>query len=882
MNSKIRLIPNEIFTADKPHVLLKQIINDKYEEISRNFDPQKNAGDLLVENSAFIDDILSLCWNHFLNQHADHLSLAATGGYGRNELFPNSDIDIIILLQNSNTDLYQDNLSSFSNFLWDIGLKPGQSVRTIEECMIAAKNDQTIMTNLLETRIISGNHSLFTDLTLKISQSNLWSSADFFASKMEEQEQRYTKYHDTAYNLEPNIKEGPGGLRDLQNIAWVFKHHFKSTTLKELIKYGFFSETEYNELISYRDILWRIRFALHTLTRSTEDRLSFDYQRELAKQFNFIDSEGNPDVEEFMQFYFRTVTELERTNEILLQLFNERLINTDTIKQLHPENPHFYSIKGYIEAKDSTTFHEHPLALLEIFILLQQNKSLRGVRANTIRLIRKNLHLIDDHFRNNPEANKLFLQILKAPRGITHQFRRMNRYGILAAYLPCFSNIIGRMQYDLFHIYTVDAHTLFVLRNLRRLSLEKHQDELPFCNSIFLRIKKPQILYITALFHDIAKGMDGDHSILGESIVRKFCVQHGLSKQDSKLICWLVRNHLLMSMTAQRKDISDPDVIHKFALQMGSIEYLNHLYLFTVADIRATNPNLWNSWKDSLLLELYTSTHSALHRGLQNPIERSERLYENKLEAKEELIGRGISEATIQKTWDKINDDYFLRYSADEITWHTIAIAATSNEEMPLVILRPQNQRGSIEIFIYTKNENKIFSLSAKTLDQLGLTILDARIVTTNLTTQEQYVLNSFQVIEQSGESITELDRELHICRTLSNNLKCLNVPDNTNIHRQSRQAKHFPIRNQVNFHIDPLGRYTVIELITTDRSGLLATIGQAFNSLEIQLHDAKITTIGSRVEDMFYVSDNQLKPVTDEGSLEKIRQQLLSSLEDE
>ncbi len=881
MNSQLRLIPNEIFNAEKPHALLKQIIIDKYDEISQKFNPQKNAGDLLVENAAFIDDILSLCWKHFLKQHADHLSLIATGGYGRNELFPNSDIDIIILLQNSNTNLYQDALSSFSNFLWDIGLKPGQSVRTIEECMDAAKADQTIMTNMLETRIICGNQLLFTDLSLKVSQANLWSSADFFASKMEEQEQRYAKYHDTAYNLEPNIKEGPGGLRDLQNIAWVFKHHFKSNTLKELIKYGFFSETEYNELISYRDILWRIRFALHTLTNSSEDRLAFDYQRELAKQFNFIDSENNPDVEEFMQFYFRTVSELERTNEILLQLFNERLINTDSVRQLHPENPHFYSIKGYIEVKDTTTFHEHPLALLEIFTLLQQNKSLLGVRANTIRLIRKNLHLIDDHFRNNPEANKLFLDILKAPRGITHQFRRMNRYGILSAYLPSFSNIISRMQYDLFHIYTVDAHTLFVLRNLRRLSLEKHQDELPFCNTIFLRIKKPEILYITALFHDIAKGMDGDHSILGESIVKKFCIQHRLSKHDSKLIAWLVRNHLLMSMTAQRKDISDPDVIHKFALQMGSIEYLNHLYLFTVADIRATNPNLWNSWKDSLLLELYTHTHSALHRGLQNPMVRSERLYENKLEAKEELIGRGISEATIQKTWNKINDDYFLRYSADEITWHTIAIAASEKEELPLVILRPQNQRGSIEIFIYTKNENKIFSLSAKTLDHLGLTILDARIVTTTLTTTEQFVLNSFQVLEQTGESITELDRELHICRTLSSNLKNLRVPENQNIHRQSRQAKHFPIANQVNFHTDPLGRYTIIELITTDRSGLLATIGEAFNKLDVQLHDAKITTIGSRVEDMFYISDHQLKPITEKESLENIRREILSILEE-
>ena len=881
MNTHPPLNPNTIFNQENSHTLLKQIITEKYDEQSHKFNPQLDVGQLLVENSVFIDDILTLCWNHFLKHHATQLCLIATGGYGRNELFPNSDIDILILLDSSDIEPLQDSLSDFSNFLWDIGLKPGQSVRTIAECIQTAAEDQTIMTNLIETRLISGNQVLFTDLNQQISETDSWSSADFFAAKMQEQEQRYTKYHETAYNLEPNIKEGPGGLRDLQNIAWVFKHHYKSSTLRELIKYGFFSAAEYNELIACRDILWRIRFALHTLTNSNEDRLAFDYQRDLATQFGFVDTDNNPDVEQFMQYYFKTVTELERTNEILLQLFNEKLINSDQPKRLHPENEHFISINHYLEAKSSDIFSQCPLALLEIFPLLQQHKSLKGVTASTIRLIRKNLYLIDDEFRNNPAAQKLFISILKSPRGITHQFRRMNRYGILAAYLPPFSNIIARMQYDLFHIYTVDAHTLFVLRNLRRFSLEKHDDELPFCNSVFLRITKPEILYIAALFHDIAKGMGGDHSVLGEEIAQQFCIQHKLSKRDRKLITWLVRNHLVMSMTAQRKDISDPDIIHKFALQVGSIEYLNHLYLFTVADIRATNPSLWNSWKDSLLLELYTSTHSALHRGLQNPIARSERLYENKQEAKEELIGLGISESTINKTWNHINDDYFLRYSADETAWHTIAIASTTKEELPLVIIRPQNQRGSVEIFVYTKNENNIFSLSADTLDNLGLTILDARIVTVSLSTTEQYVLNSFQVLEQSGEPINDLDREIHICRTLRNNLSKQNVKEQSNILRQSRQAKHFPITNRVRFHKDPLSRYTLVEIITTDHAGLLASIGRAFINLKVQLHDAKITTIGSRVEDMFSITDMQFRPITDKTKLANIEKALLSILAD-
>jgi [protein-PII] uridylyltransferase len=451
----------------------------------------------------------------------------------------------------------------------------------------------------------------------------------------------------------------------------------------------------------------------------------------------------------------------------------------------------------------------------------------------------------------------------------------MNRYGILAAYIPCFANIVARMQYDLFHIYTVDEHTLFVIRNLRRFALEKHLDELPFCNDIFLLIPKPEILYLAGLFHDIAKGRSGDHSAIGEEIAREFCVQHDLSQHDTNLICWLVRNHLVMSMTAQRKDISDPDVIHQFAQTVGSIEYLNHLYLLTVADIRATNPELWNAWKDALLKELYSVTYSALHRGLQNPVALADRLLENKKEAKDELIKLGISEAVILKSWQHAGDDYFLRYSADEIAWHTIAIASSREDDLPLVLLRPQTQRGSAEVFVYTKNEEAIFSLSTATLDQLGLTILDARIMTTT----DDYVLNSFLVLEQSGEPINELFREVHICTALRNNLLLREVKKHKNIHRQSRQAKHFPIPTSIQFHADPLNRHTIIELITTDHAGLLSKIGRAFVKKDIHLHSAKITTIGSRAEDMFYITDNQSQPISDPATQEQIREEILKML---
>ncbi|MDD5266166.1 MAG: [protein-PII] uridylyltransferase [Methylococcales bacterium] len=875
-----KYINSTLFEQPDSLLQFKHLLKQKDIELRLKFDPHQSVSDLLKERSDFIDLILSCCWQHFLGAHAHQLSLCAVGGFGRRELFPHSDIDIIILLDSDDTAPYQEALANLFTFLWDIGLKPGHSVRTVNECVNVAIEDQTIMTSLMEISLIAGNTTLYEALILRITPNKIWPSDQFFAAKMEEQRLRYAKFHHTAYNLEPNIKEGPGGLRDMQVVAWVFKRHYNSSTLKELIKYGFLPESEYAELISARDVLWRIRYALHLLTNRAEDRLIFDYQRDLAQQFGFSTEhqEYNQDVERFMQFYFKTVQGLERLNEMLLQLFDERFVTGEMDCKITLINDEFIAINGYLEAENESLFEQNPLALLEVFLLLQLNPTLLGIRATTIRLIRKNLHLIDTAFRENKTANRLFIEIFRGPRGLTHELRRMNRYGVLAAYLPSFANIVARMQYDLFHIYTVDEHTLFVIRNLRRFSLEKHSNEFPLCNSVFLLIAKPEILYIAALFHDIAKGRSGDHSAIGEDIARNFCIQHDLSTHDTKLITWLVRSHLVMSMTAQRKDISDPDVVHEFAQKIGSIEYLNHLYLLTVADIRATNPELWNDWKDALLKELYSATHKALLHGLQNPVALADRLRENKQEAKEELLKLGISEEIINSAWEHTSDDYFLRYSADEIAWHTMAIASSSEADLPLVLLRPQTQRGSAEIFVYTKDEGPIFSISTDTLDQLGLTILDARI----MTTQDNYVLNSFQVLEQTGKPINESFRSAHICSALRNNLLHGGAKNHINIHRQSksRQALHFPIPTSVKFQSDPLNRHTVIELITTDRAGLLSTIGRAFIKQEVNLLSAKITTIGSRAEDMFYITDQQLQPINDTDKQNLIREEILKMLE--
>lgn len=869
---------NDWFSLKEKLIDFKRRIKQKELDLQQKFDPHLSVKDLLNENSDFIDEILRATWQHFLADKAEDLCLIAVGGYGRRELFPHSDIDLVILLDSGNVSDYQDMLTNFLTFLWDIGLKPGQSVRTVEQCVTAAIDDQCIMTSIMENRLITGNATLYQNLRDAITPDKIWSSNQFFAAKMLEQQQRHAKYHDTAYNLEPNIKEGPGGLRDMQVITWVFKRHYNSKTLRELIQYGFLPESEYNQLITSLHVLWRIRYALHLLTGRSEDRLIFDYQRDLARQFGFSKENQlyNEDVEQFMQFYFKTILELQRLNEMLLQLFHERFVIGETIQQAEPLNDHFVIINDHIEAKDDAVFERQPLALLEIFLILQKNTTLKGIRATTIRLIRKSLHLIDDNFRNNKAANHLFIEIFRQPLGITTQLRRMNRYGVLAAYLPSFANIVARMQYDLFHIYTVDEHTLFVIRNLRRFSLAKHQHELPFCNDVFLLINKQEVLFISALFHDIAKGMKGDHSTVGEAFAKDFCIQHDFTTHDTKLVTWLVRNHLVMSMTAQRKDISDPDIIHEFAQKVGSVEYLNHLYLLTVADIRATNPELWNDWKDLLLKELYSATHSALQRGLQNPLALKDRIQEHKKEVTDELIAQGFTETGLANLWQQVSDDYFLRYTTDEIAWHTAAIANASPDDLPLVILRSQTQRGSAEVFVYAKNGGAVFSLSTVTMDQLGLTILDARIMTTH----DNYVLNTFQVLEQSGEPIKESYRINHICNVLKNNLLHQEVKEHRNIHRLSRQAKHFPIPTKIQFYPDPLNKQTILELITTDRSGLLSQIGRVFNEQDINLHSARITTIGSRVEDMFYITDLQLAPLSDQDKQDHLRDELINVLD--
>lgn len=865
-----------LLSTDNYRALVKQELHEQQQKIFDQFNPNQPVDPLLQQRSQLIDDTLSTYWDHVLGDQAQFGALLAIGGYGRQEMFPHSDVDILILLtQEPLTPNQTQLLETFTSTLWDFGLKPGQSIRTLTECATLAKSDQSVMTSIIESRLITGNSALLEQLNNQTATDLMWPSTQFFDAKLKERAQRHHKFYDTAYNLEPNIKEGPGGLRDIQTFNWVFNRHYQQKHSQSLIDLDYLSPTEYQELIADTQMLWRIRYALHCLTGKDENRLLFDFQRELADQFGF-EAAGNNAIEQFMRLYFNTVVGLERLNEVLLQLLQERVIN---IQNEPPEllNNNFQISNGYIEAVDIDLFTRSPKALLEIFLLCQQNTQIKGIRAKTIRLIQNSLHLIDDKFRAQQESRNLFMAILKQPEGTTHQLRRMNRYGLLAAYLPCFKNIVARMQYDLFHIYTVDEHTLFVIRNMRRFALNKHNHEVPFCNDIFLLIPRPEVLYLAGLFHDIAKGLGGDHSVNGQEIAREFCLGHSISESDTALIVWLVRHHLIMSTTAQQKDISNPEVVHAFAEQVGTHERLNHLYLLTVADIRATNPTLWNSWKDSLLKELYISTHAALEQGLENPIAQQDRIKDTQNEAKNNLINKGVRLESIEKAWKYLDNNYFIKYSADEIVWHTLGIISidSDNHNLPLVLLRPQTLRGSAEVFIFTKDTGPIFSLCTDILDQLGLSILDARITTA----KNEYVLNSFHILEQSGEPINNLIKEINLSAQISQRLQNKNYKGRDNINRLSRQAKYFPIKPQVNFHPDPKKQHTILEIISTDNPGLLAKIGHIFQNNDIVLHNAKISTIGGRVEDWFYITDPEHQCINDLKKLDRLKDDLLTGL---
>ncbi len=859
-------LQRELKQAKNPAKIYADTLKRYDEVIHRRFETGTPIQEIVQLRTQLVDEVLLPIWQSYFPAQPNTLALIAVGGYGRGEMMPKSDVDLLILLDETDPEQHNEALEQFLTFLWDIGLDIGHSVRTVAECVEQAANDVTVATNIMETRLLSGSSALFEQMLSATAPDKIWPSAEFFQAKLAEQAQRHKRFQDSSYKLEPNIKENPGGLRDIQMIGWVVKRHFGASSLQELVTHHFLTEEEYKLLMGGQALLWKIRYLLHHLSGRHEDRLLFDRQRDLAHAFGYLNDSNNLAIEQLMQRYYRTVLGLQRLNEMLLQLFKEHILYADEAPEITPLTPYFQLSRGYLETVDEQVFERYSSGLLELFVLLSAHPEIKGVRANTIRQIRAHQYLIDAEFRANPTNQGLFLTLFRESSGLTHQIRRMHRYRVLDAYLPAFEKISGRMQYDLFHIYTVDQHTLMVIRNLRRFTLAKHQHELPLCYQLTQQVEKIELLFLAGLFHDIAKGRGGDHAQLGAVDAEAFCLQHSLKKVDAKLVSWLVKNHLIMSITAQRKDISDPEIIHDFATEVSSVKYLTHLYLLTVADIRGTNPDLWNSWKDNLIKELYYKTLSALRRGLDNPLDRPEHIQAVQEEALELMPLDQNDNPQLHTLWQGFGDNYFLRHSAKEIAWHSEAILQHHDDNQPLIIFHPKTQRGSTEFFIYARDGGNLFAQVTSVMDNLNLNIVNARIITAN----NRMTLDTFLLLEENGKAITDPQRIEQINNALQAAILNNTLPKPMR-HTQTRKLKQFDIPLRITYSNDLKHQLTSISISVSDQSGLLSKIGLCFSECQMQVHNARITTIGERVDDTFFITDNHNQPITNPDDLQRL-----------
>lgn len=858
----------------KPSIrLFQQALKTFRQQLCDAFSENVSVTTLVKYLVNFTDQLLIHAWQFYQLDTHKKLALIALGGYGRAELHPHSDIDFLILLPPNITPEVQHHIAQFIRLLWDIGLEVGHSTRTIDECVEAARDDLTIISNLLETRLLIGSKTSFRKLKTALDEPDLWPINKFFQAKWKEQLQRYRKYGETAYNLEPNIKNSPGGLRDIQMIGWVIKRYYGAKSLHTLIKHDFLTKQEYQNLIDARSFLWKVRFGIHLLTKRREDRLLFHYQNSLAKQFGYKDQPHHLAVEQFMKDYFRVIKSLRELNDMLLQLFREAILNKGE-QQITSLNERFQICNRYIEVTHDNVFLETPSALLEIFILITQNPQILGVRARTIRLIRQHKHLINAKYRKRASNQQLFISLLKQSHKITSQLERMNRYGILGKYIPDFAQIIGQMQHDLFHVYTVDQHSLYLVRNLRRFLREDHQADFPLCHKLMSSIEHPELLYITALFHDIAKGRGGDHAALGAEAVKQFCRSHQLSSTDTKLIVWLVRNHLLMSLTTQRNDIYDPQTIENFTSKVGNKRYLDHLYLLTVADIRATNPSLWNSWKDSLLRELYRLTDN-LFQQKSNTIDENDIISGKQAKASALLIEQGFTQDQIEQLWPQLSPAYFLHESARKIARQCEAIFTHQDTDSPLVSITQHHTAGGTEIFIYAPIQNYRFAITTAVLANYHLTIFEARII--NAT--NKYSLDSYIVLDQHNQPIDNPFTLASLQQALQYYLTIGSPKPHLSRRRMTRHQRHFLRPTNIKFQTDTHRNRTNMLLTTSDRPGLLALIGKAFVACQILLQNAKITTAGERVEDVFFITDTERQPL-DETKQEQLRSILIEYID--
>ena len=794
----------------------------------------------LTRHTALVDGVLAEL-TQGVGLPAD-FCLAAVGGYGRGTLFPGSDVDLLLLLPHEPAPAQQAAVESWVQACWDVGLEIGHSVRTIEACIAEADADITVETNQLEARFMWGDPRLFDDFKHRFHAR--FNAQHFFDGKWAEQQARHARFDDSAYKLEPNLKDSPGGLRDLHTIHWMAQACGIPGGWNGLAKANLLTRQEARRIAHVERSLSGLRIHLHLLAKRREDRLAFDYQTELAAQLGLTATAHKRAGEHLMQGYYRAAKLIQRANDILLQSLRVRLFPVAAPPK--PIDADFQVRANLLEARTPDLFTRKPDALLRIFILYAQRPALAGFEPSTLRALWRGRIHINAAFRANPAHRALFMSLLSQPRGVTRALRTMHRYGLLGCYIPAFGRIVGQMQHDLFHVYTVDEHILTVLRNVRRLTVPDHAHELPLASELMLAFDKPELLYLAALFHDIAKGRGGDHSELGTADALRFCTQHGLGESDSQLVAWLVNMHLVMSRTSQKEDISDPDVIAAFATKIGTLRRLAALYLLTVADIRGTSPHVWNAWKGKLLEDLYQATRAQLGSGEGGVPDLSARQHEARIN----LALYGLPNSAADGLWQHLDARYFARFEAADIAWQARMLWQRTDTPDAVVRARLSPAGEGIQVLVYTPNRADLFARICGFFARIQYTILEAKIHTT----RHGYALDSFQVMDLATRGIHYRDFLNFVEYELSRDLDPARPMQPAPRGRLSRHQRHHPYPTTIRLEADAPGHGHRLSITCADRGGLLFEVAKVLMRHNVSVYAAKIDTLGERAEDSFQV----------------------------
>ena len=820
---------------------------------------------LLRGHARLVDGVVIAVWSELGGPAA--AALVAVGGYGRGQLFPHSDVDVLILLPRALDASGTAFVERFLGVLWDIGLEIAHSVRTIAECTSEMAADATIKTSLLEHRWIAGSRPLYRAFGRAFTEA--MDVPLFYEAKMLEQQQRHLKYHDAAYNLEPNVKESPGGLRDLQTVLWIARAAGLGRGWSELAKAGLITTQEARTVSRQERLVGALRVRLHYLAGRREDRLVFDLQNALAHELGFADTAVKSASEQLMQRYYRAAKLVRQVNIILLQNLHARLFAVPTEPVVIDDD--FVAIDELLEIRDEALFEQRPGAMLDAFLTMQRRPELKGMSARTLRGLWRNRHRVDARFRRDPANRARFIQLLREPRGITHELRRMNLYGILGHLVPAFGRVVGQMQHDLFHVYTVDEHILMVIRNLRRFTESQHAHEYPLCSRLIGGFERKEVLYLAAFFHDIAKGRGGDHSLLGEVEARRFCRAHALRPEDCELVGWLVAQHLTMSATAQKQDISDPNVVTAFTERIGTERRLIALYLLTVADIRGTSPKVWNAWKGQLLEDLYRAARDRL-AGTAGTVTLADSLLARQREAQRLLRLYAVPEGAENALWSRLDNVYFQRHTADEIAWHTRHLSWRVDGTAPVVRARLSRAEAGLQVAVYLPDQKDLFARISGFFGRRRLSILEAKIHTT----RHGYALDTITVHDPADPSASYRDAiqliEFELAKVLTDEAP-LEPPV---VGRASRHLRHFPLTPEVRIFPDDQGVHFILEIVAGDRPGLLAKIAYTLTQANINIVSAKINTLGERAEDAFLIDGARLH---DEQALLRLETALYEQL---